>query len=50
MIHPTDTERQFWEENGYLILAKAITDAKLTHLQQAFDRYPWHTSQLNRTL
>ncbi len=38
MLHPTDTERQFWEKNGYLFLEKAVTGAELTNLKQAFDR------------
>ena len=36
--HPTDGERRFWEENGYLFLEGAMAGAELTRLQRAFDR------------
>lgn len=36
--HPTDGERRFWEENGYLFLEGAMAGGELTRLQQAFDR------------
>ena len=36
--HPTDEERRFWEENGYLFLEGAVAGGELTRLQEAFDR------------
>ena len=38
MTIPTPEERQFWEDNGYLVLEQAMVGKDLLRLQEAFHR------------